>query len=154
MKKFILILMIFLLVGCSNTYEVNYGDLTLKLDKETASNIKDDELILNGNNYYASIKIYNDYKYEEINETTLKNIFSTEQYKNYEISEPIKKDFQNETYWILNCSNDDLKGVFVYFQKDINNYFEIVISNDAFYHDYPSEKAINEVLTILKNAKK
>ena len=95
MKKFILILMIFLLVGCSNTYEVNYGDLTLKLDKETASNIKDDELILNGNNYYASIKIYNDYKYEEINETTLKNIFSTEQYKNYEISEPIKKDFQN-----------------------------------------------------------
>ena len=67
MKKFILILMIFLLVGCSNTYEVNYGDLTLKLDKETASNIKDDELILNGNNYYASIKIYNDYKYEEIN---------------------------------------------------------------------------------------
>ncbi len=154
MKKFILILMIFLLVGCSNTYEVNYGDLTLKLDKETASNIKDDELILNGNNYYASIKIYNDYKYEEINETTLKNIFSTEQYKNYEISEPIKKDFQNETYWILNCSKDDLKGVFVYFQKDINNYFEIVISNDAFYHDYPSEKAINEVLTILKNAKK
>lgn len=146
--------MIFLLVGCSNTYEVNYGDLTLKLDKETASNIKDDELILNGNNYYASIKIYNDYKYEEINETTLKNIFSTEQYKNYEISEPIKKDFQNETYWILNCSKDDLKGVFVYFQKDINNYFEIVISNDAFYHDYPSEKAINEVLTILKNAKK
>lgn len=154
MKKFILILMIFLLVGCSNTYEVNYGDLTLKLDKETASNIKDDELILNGNNYYASIKIYNDYKYEEINETTLKNIFSTEQYKNYEISEPIKKDFQDETYWILNCSKDDLKGVFVYFQKDINNYFEIVISNDAFYHDYPSEKAINEVLTILKNAKK
>lgn len=154
MKKFILILMIFLLVGCSNTYEVNYGDLTLKLDKETASNIKDDELILNGNNYYALIKIYNDYKYEEINETTLKNIFSTEQYKNYEISEPIKKDFQNETYWILNCSKDDLKGVFVYFQKDINNYFEIVISNDAFYHDYPSEKAINEVLTILKNAKK
>ena len=154
MKKFILILMIFLLVGCSNTYEVNYGDLTLKLDKETASNIKDDELILNGNNYYASIKIYNDYKYEEINETTLKNIFSTEQYKNYEISEPIKKDFQNETYWILNCSKDDLKGVFVYFQKDINNYFEIVISNDAFYHDYPSEKAINEVVTILKNAKK
>ena len=154
MKKFILILMVFLLVGCSNTYEVNYGDLTLKLDKETASNIKDDELILNGNNYYASIKIYNDYKYEEINETTLKNIFSTEQYKNYEISEPIKKDFQNETYWILNCSKDDLKGVFVYFQKDINNYFEIVISNDAFYHDYPSEKAINEVLTILKNAKK
>ena len=154
MKKFILILMIFLLVGCSNTYEVNYGDLTLKLDKETASNIKDDELILNGNNYYASIKIYNDYKYEEINETTLKNIFSTEQYKNYEISEPIKKDFQNETYWILNCSKDYLKGVFVYFQKDINNYFEIVISNDAFYHDYPSEKAINEVLTILKNAKK
>ena len=154
MKKFILILMIFLLVGCSNTYEVNYGDLTLKLDKETASNIKDDELILNGNNYYASIKIYNDYKYEEINETTLKYIFSTEQYKNYEISEPIKKDFQNETYWILNCSKDDLKGVFVYFQKDINNYFEIVISNDAFYHDYPSEKAINEVLTILKNAKK
>ena len=154
MKKFILILMIFLLVGCSNTYEVNYGDLTPKLDKETASNIKDDELILNGNNYYASIKIYNDYKYEEINETTLKNIFSTEQYKNYEISEPIKKDFQNETYWILNCSKDDLKGVFVYFQKDINNYFEIVISNDAFYHDYPSEKAINEVLTILKNAKK
>ena len=154
MKKFILILMIFLLVGCSNTYEVNYGDLTLKLDKETASNIKDDELILNGNNYYASIKIYNDYKYEEINETTLKNIFSTEQYKNYEISEPIKKDFQNETYWILNCSKDDLKGVFVYFQKDINNYFEIVISNDAFYHDYPSEKAINEVLTILKNDKK
>lgn len=146
--------MIFLLVGCSNTYEVNYGDLTLKLDKETASNIKDDELILNGNNYYASIKIYNDYKYEEINETTLKNIFSTEQYKNYEISEPIKKDFQDETYWILNCSKDDLKGVFVYFQKDINNYFEIVISNDAFYHDYPSEKAINEVLTILKNAKK
>lgn len=146
--------MIFLLVGCSNTYEVNYGDLTLKLDKETASNIKDDELILNGNNYYALIKIYNDYKYEEINETTLKNIFSTEQYKNYEISEPIKKDFQNETYWILNCSKDDLKGVFVYFQKDINNYFEIVISNDAFYHDYPSEKAINEVLTILKNAKK
>ena len=146
--------MIFLLVGCSNTYEVNYGDLTLKLDKETASNIKDDELILNDNNYYASIKIYNDYKYEEINETTLKNIFSTEQYKNYEISEPIKKDFQNETYWILNCSKDDLKGVFVYFQKDINNYFEIVISNDAFYHDYPSEKAINEVLTILKNAKK
>ncbi len=154
MKKFILILMIFLLVGCSNTYEVNYGDLTLKLDKETASNIKDDELILNGNNYYASIKIYNDYKYEEINETTLKNIFSTEQYKNYEISEPIKKDFQNETYWILNCSKDDLKVSFIYFQKDINNYFEIVISNDAFYHDYPSEKAINEVLTILKNAKK
>ena len=146
--------MIFLLVGCSNTYEVNYGDLTLKLDKETASNIKDDELILNGNNYYASIKIYNDYKYEEINETTLKNIFSTEQYKNYEISEPIKKDFQNETYWILNCSKDDLKVSFIYFQKDINNYFEIVISNDAFYHDYPSEKAINEVLTILKNAKK
>lgn len=154
MKKFILILMIFLLVGCSNTYEVNYGDLTLKLDKETASNIKDDELILNGNNYYASIKIYNDYKYEEINETTLKNIFSTEQYKNYEISEPIKEDFQDETYWILNCSKDDLKVSFIYFQKDINNYFEIVISNDAFYHDYPSEKAINEVLTILKNAKK
>ena len=154
MKKFILILMIFLLVGCSNTYEVNYGDLTLKLDKETASNIKDDELILNGNNYYASIKIYNDYKYEEINETTLKNIFNTEQYQDYEITEPVKKDFQNETYWILNCSKDDLKGVFVYFQKDINNYFEIVISNDAFYHDYPSEKAINEVLTILKNAKK
>ena len=122
MKKFILILMIFLLVGCSNTYEVNYGDLTLKLDKETASNIKDDELILNGNNYYASIKIYNDYKYEEINETTLKNIFSTEQYKNYEISEPIKKDFQNETYWILNCSKDDLKVSFIYFQKDIPKY--------------------------------
>lgn len=154
MKKFILILMIFLLVGCSNTYEVNYGDLTLKLDKETASNVQGDELILNGNNYYASIKIYNDYKYEALDKNTLKNIFSTEQYKNYEISEPIKKDFQNETYWILNCSKDDLKGVFVYFQKDINNYFEIVISNDAFYHDYPSEKAINEVLTILKNAKK
>lgn len=154
MKKFILILMIFLLVGCSNTYEVNYGDLTLKLDKETASNIKDDELILNGNNYYASIKIYNDYKYEEINETTLKNIFNTEQYQDYEISEPVKKDFQDETYWTLNCSKDDLKVSFVYFQKDINNYFEIVISNDAFYHDYPSEKAINEVLTILKNAKK
>ncbi len=105
--------------------------------------------------YVAIInEIYNDYKYEEINETTLKNIFSTEQYKNYEISEPIKKDFQNETYWILNCSKDDLKVSFIYFQKDINNYFEIVISNDAFYHDYPSEKAINEVLTILKNAKK
>ena len=66
MKKFILILMIFLLVGCSNTYEVNYGDLTLKLDKETASNVQGDELILNGNNYYASIKIYGDYKYEAL----------------------------------------------------------------------------------------